>query len=207
MKFCDILDRHESGINTRLGIQNAGGNEEVLFSAAKIFLNGIDAVFVVINGLNDSENSLREFSAAMHGLKGSLLNIGATRLSARAARLEESAKNKDYNYCVKNAPEFLNKMSLFKDNLTAAVLEYKSETEAKKHIREPADITMLSEKAERLRNALIDYDVDLAEECAEKLLGISEETDKIVCEIKDLIKRFDFEAAVNKTERLINENQ
>lgn len=204
MTFCDILDKHDIGINVGLGIRNAGGNDGVLFSAAELLLSGIDKVLSVVKSLSGNDGSMREFTAAMHGIKGSLLNIGAVRLAARAAKLEESARNRDYNYCAENSNGFLSEISIFIERLTAAVNEYKAISETKTHTFESADKAAFTAGVEKLGKALDDFDIDSAEECLNELYAVSAETEKTLCEIKNFVKRYDFEAAIEKTNELIN---
>jgi len=54
-----------------------------------------------------AENDLHNFSIEVHGMKSSLANIGAARLSARALELETAADKNDAGFCTSNLPPFL----------------------------------------------------------------------------------------------------
>jgi HPt (histidine-containing phosphotransfer) domain-containing protein len=52
-------------------------------------------------------NNMQQFSIAVHGMKGSLANIGAMELSSMALALESASKQFDTVYCAENLTSFL----------------------------------------------------------------------------------------------------
>lgn len=202
MTFSDILNKYDCGINPVLGLQNAGGSENVLFSAAEIFTEEFNSSYRKISGSTENEEQLKEYAVIMHGLKGALSNIGALRLSAYAASLEKAARDKDRDYIIRNTVSFLNKLTSFNQSLNTAVKDYKNISESGKLLIKSADKAFLHSETEKLKNSLIDFDAELAEEALNGLYGAvsDEETLKLLDLIKGCLKRFDFEAALKKTE-------
>jgi len=67
-----------------------------------------------------ASNDMHNFSIEVHGMKSSLANIGAVKLSARAFELETAADKKDAAFCASNLSSFLNDLRKLALNLKEA---------------------------------------------------------------------------------------
>ena len=58
-----------------------------------------------------SENDMHNFRIEIHGMKGSLANIGAVELAEKAHNLELASMKMDADYCVSNLPVLLEELN------------------------------------------------------------------------------------------------
>ena len=62
----------------------------------------------------------KNFRIEVHGIKGSLANIGAAQLSSKALELENASFKEDEAFCSANLPPFLEALQKFKSDITEA---------------------------------------------------------------------------------------
>lgn len=70
-----------------------------------------------------SANDMNNFRIEVHGIKGSLANIGAMELTAKALNLEVASAKIDTDFCVANLPSLLEEINNLKSKLKEAFSE------------------------------------------------------------------------------------
>jgi PAS domain S-box-containing protein len=70
-----------------------------------------------------AEGDMRNFSIAVHGIKGALSFTGAVELSRQAYDLEMASDQKDASFCAAHLPPFLEELDRLRRSLTAAFTE------------------------------------------------------------------------------------
>ncbi|MDR2346951.1 MAG: response regulator [Planctomycetaceae bacterium] len=84
----DINEVH--GLDIKTGLNRIGGNVSIYIEILKIYVESTPEILDVIR-MPAAEN-LKDYATAIHGIKGSSLNIGADNIGQLAAELEAEAK-------------------------------------------------------------------------------------------------------------------
>jgi signal transduction histidine kinase/DNA-binding NarL/FixJ family response regulator/HAMP domain-containing protein/HPt (histidine-containing phosphotransfer) domain-containing protein len=98
------------GLDLSIGLNRVEWQRSVYEKSLKYMMQEIgkdDKNLNIFLAANDTE----QFSITAHGLKCSLANIGAMRLSAKAFALEKAADAKDSGLCAGNLPPFLEELN------------------------------------------------------------------------------------------------
>ena len=107
----DLLRRLDGFRELDLGasLQRVGGMVEVYEQSLDIVVRRLPGV---IQKLGDylGQGDMKSFAIDVHGVKGSLGNIGATELVEQAQELETRSKGGDLEYCQRRAPLFLEEL-------------------------------------------------------------------------------------------------
>jgi CheY-like chemotaxis protein len=116
--FWDKIGQIEE-ISLATGLDRVAGQRDIYKKTLKLMLADIDK----------SDRNLRKFLAAadmhnfrieVHGIKGSLANIGAMELAAKAFELESASSKEDSGFCAANLPPFLVGLSKLNQKLQEA---------------------------------------------------------------------------------------
>jgi HPt (histidine-containing phosphotransfer) domain-containing protein/HAMP domain-containing protein len=115
------------GLSVEAALETMGDLEDVYERAIRLFIRLAPESAAKMDGyLNDD---IKAFAIEIHGMKGSLNNIGAAGLAARAAGIEDKAKSGDAAYCVAEYPRFRELMLDLRDRIADAL---PSETSSQK---------------------------------------------------------------------------
>jgi signal transduction histidine kinase/CheY-like chemotaxis protein/HPt (histidine-containing phosphotransfer) domain-containing protein/HAMP domain-containing protein len=98
------------GLNLSIGLNRVEWQRNVYEKSLKYMMQEIEKNDKNLNTFL-AAHDMEQFSIAAHGMKGSLANIGAVRLSARAFALEKAADAKDSSLCAGNLPPFLEELN------------------------------------------------------------------------------------------------
>jgi HPt (histidine-containing phosphotransfer) domain-containing protein len=148
---------------------------------------------------------MHNFAINVHGMKGSLANIGAMEISALAKDLEFAAKDANSAFCASNLPAFLEKLQGLQQKLIEAFAE-----EDHGPIEIPPELPPILKK---LAIALGESDyaaIDKGTESLDKLiknLGSEQKYDSLkneIEQIKDAIMMLDYESALEMMQNLLN---
>ena len=88
------------------GLSRVEGQRRVYESTLRLMMKEIEKSDRNLNDFLDA-GDMRGFYIEVHGLKGSLANIGAAELSDMAYKLETASGNNDKDFCVYNLPSLL----------------------------------------------------------------------------------------------------
>ncbi len=146
------------------------------------------------------ENNLESFAILAHGMKGSLANIGAMKLSEQAAELEMAAKLNNTQFCITHFPNFLELLEGFTDKLSNIFISEVSNVD----LRSSGDMNELKNTLVFMYNALDSFESD---EASEQLLEImkytyGKEIDNLLKQIFETIEAFDFEKGMSIIQEL-----
>ncbi len=110
------------GVDVRLGLDRIGGLSDVYEKSLAIMARRLPEVIGRLASFLEGED-LKGFSIEVHGAKGSLANIGATRLARAAEELEFSAKDGDLDFCRANLPPFADELEALHRRLAGILAE------------------------------------------------------------------------------------
>jgi HPt (histidine-containing phosphotransfer) domain-containing protein len=83
-------DNEIDGLDMKAGIERVVGNEAIYREILKIYIETTPPVLDELR--QPTAETLKNYAVAIHGIKGSSLNIGAEKVGKMAAALEMSAK-------------------------------------------------------------------------------------------------------------------
>ncbi len=98
------------GVDVRLGLDRIDGMQEVYERSLRILTRRLPGVRDKLSSMLDDAD-LPGFAIEVHGLKGSLNNIGATALAAEAEALEVKSKKGDLAFCAHCLPSLATALS------------------------------------------------------------------------------------------------
>jgi len=145
-------------------------------------------------------NDMKNFRIEVHGLKGSLANIGAMELAAKAYSLEAASEKKGSVFCSVNLPDFLEELNHLNLKLDDAFLEIINDGKLGEI---PPELPPILKK---LINAFDEIDIVLIDEEIKKLdaLNLSGALGDEVELIKDAAIMMDYDMAVQQIHKLLN---
>jgi CheY-like chemotaxis protein len=186
------------GLSISIGLDRIEGERELFKKTLKLMLYEIEK----------SDKNLREFLAAgdmgnfsieVHGIKGSLANIGAMELAETAYALETASGKKDKDYCVSNLPDFLEKLSGLGQKLQEA---FSATDPADEPMEIPPELPAI---LLRLTVAFSETDLALIDTEVENLdaLNPAGSLKNEIERIKDAVMMMDYDSATEHISKLI----
>jgi CheY-like chemotaxis protein/two-component sensor histidine kinase len=157
------------GIDVRTGVYMTGGSEQNYMRALSAFYrDGTEKLAQIAECFQKGDT--KSYAACAHAVKGASASIGATKLSSFAKALELAAKNENVDYVKRNNALFLDELKTLLDNISYVI------TSTGKSAGGPAaDKELVKALIAKLRNALVDFDIETADITLTTLL--SEELD------------------------------
>jgi CheY-like chemotaxis protein/HPt (histidine-containing phosphotransfer) domain-containing protein len=101
-----ILDFEVSGVDLNEGLERLGGDANLLLEVVEAFINFTPKVLEQVRS-GPQENNLKEYSVAVHGIKGSCYNIGAREVGTLAESQEYAAKEGRLDDAQEGHPRFV----------------------------------------------------------------------------------------------------
>jgi signal transduction histidine kinase/HPt (histidine-containing phosphotransfer) domain-containing protein/ActR/RegA family two-component response regulator len=142
------------GVDVALGLDQIGGLQDAYSDSLRILTRRLPEVSERLEGFL-AEGDLKGFSIEVHGLKGSLANIGGKELAKKAETLELGSKAGDENFVRENLAELRTGMHELEDALAAAE-EKTRPSEAEKPMGDPdalaQSLTLARELLEAFEN-------------------------------------------------------
>ncbi|MDR0219813.1 MAG: response regulator [Lachnospiraceae bacterium] len=199
--FWKEIDKIE-GLYADVGLDRVSGQHEIYKSSLKLMTTEIEKCRRKLGRFLE-EGNMYQFEVLVHGMKGSLANIGAMELSERALVLEKAAENKDtgWEYCKENMAAFLEDLAVFGDQLKkafAAKSGTAGETETPKGLEEV--FAKLKEAFDQADYGALDGLLEQLDDL--KLTGVYAEE---AARIKEMVGMMDFEGAVHIMDELISQ--
>jgi CheY-like chemotaxis protein len=111
----DLLKQFKNidGLDTEAGLTHVGNYEEAYIEVLRAFFSDVDNQVEGLRGALASED-WKDYTIRIHGLKGSLLNIGAKDLGKRAYELEMASRAGDTDKCKQETDPICQAMARFK---------------------------------------------------------------------------------------------
>ena len=200
MKMWKKIEQIEE-ISINAGLDRVFGQRDVLEKSLKLTIKEIDNCD---NKLNKYlvEKNMYDFSIITHGMKGSLANIGAMDLSAKALDLEKASEKNDYDFCVLNLPDFLKGLNNLKTGLKKAFDEKNYENHGLP-FEIPEELPLIFEK---MSEAFDKMDFTVIDERIKEIddLKLSGRLKEEIEQIKDAVLVMDYEEAKIIMQKLLN---
>ncbi|MDR0290401.1 MAG: response regulator [Treponema sp.] len=188
------------GLSVKIGLDRVSGQKDVFEKSLQLTLKEFEKCETSLKAFLES-GDLHNFSIEVHGLKGSLANIGIMELSARAYELETAADKGDAAFCAEHLPPLMESLRRVKNGLEAAFGGLAAARRQEGPIDIPPELPPIFRK---LSAAFADYDFLAIEEGIKSLDALSpsdalrDELDKI----KEAVIVADYETALQVMEGL-----
>ncbi|MDR0441892.1 MAG: response regulator [Treponema sp.] len=186
------------GLSVQTGLERLMGQRDIYEKALKLLLKEIDKCDRNLKEFL-SVNDMHNFAIEVHGMKGSLANVGAMEISALAKELEMASKAVDADFCATNLPPFLDRLGNFKASLVDAFAE---EKQNQGPVEIPPELPPILEKIKAaISNEETDYvAIDEGLEDLDKLNAGALKED--IDQIKEAVAMLDYENAMEMMRRL-----
>jgi len=191
-EFLQAMSKIED-INAEVGLSRVSGMENMYRDTLELFNQKLipecDTMYNMIN-----YGDINGFSISVHAMKSALSTIGAMSLSETAFRLETSAKENDFGFCVERFPAFRNKLLKLHEELSV-IFPDKDKKDSKKRI---GDRAYLKEKLDKAKIAAADFDNDAGLNVLSDLLtyDFGERNNDLLESVAKAFKDFNFSDAV-----------
>jgi PAS domain S-box-containing protein len=106
-------------LSVKTGLERVSGQRDVYERSLELTIKEIEKCKKNSNKFL-AAGDMHNFSIEVHGMKGSLANIGAMELSAIAKELEAASDRADSAFCLSNTPPFLQELDNLKSGLEEA---------------------------------------------------------------------------------------
>jgi len=192
------LLREVDGLDVDTAIAVMGGMEDVYEKSVRLFARLAPGCVEKMDGFIDTD--LHAFATEVHGVKGSLNNIGALGLGSKAAEIEGAVKSGNAVTAIKNYPSFRAALLEFHGKLVSALPEHEAAE------RPQGDKTELLEPLRKAAAAAEDFDaygaMDIMRGVEKFTYG--EEIDSLVREAVVSLENYDSEKAAALIAKLID---
>jgi signal transduction histidine kinase/DNA-binding response OmpR family regulator len=187
------------GLTVSTGLEHVANQWDIYEDSLKLTIKEIEKSITNLNKFLDADD-MKNFSIEVHGMKGSLANIGVLALSAKARELEIAADQGDAAFCSSNLPIFLEELDDLKFKLDEAFAEIKQNQGP---IEIPPELPLIFEK---LKNAFDEMDFVAVDNEMEKMgaLEINEALKEKIEQIKDAVLVTDYEKAMDVIQTLLS---
>ena len=147
-----------------------------------------------------TSGDMKNFCTEVHGIKGSLLNIGAMVLASKAYELEIASDKEDLTFCKNHLPSFLDYICKLKDDLTEAFSLIKENNESVIITPELASVFKV------LLNSFKNFDLMMIDRQIDKLdsFNFSGALKNEIEQIKETIMMMNYDKATGLISKLLN---
>jgi len=184
------------GLSLSEGLDRVEGQRDVYQQTLKLMIKEIEKCDQNLNGFL-AVGDMRGFCIEVHGMKGSLSNMGATELSEKARELEVASGRDDISFCISNLSSFLFDLCEMRMSLTEAFSHIKKDIITKL----PPELSPIFSN---LTGALREMDIVAIDEGVQKLtaLSLSGALGEEIENITDAVMMTDFDYAIEVIQRL-----
>lgn len=164
------------------------GTEELFWTVLKVYYKAIEKKAKLIKQLEQEEN-WTDFTIEVHALKSSSKQIGAMRLSERAAALEKAGNARDSEFIHKNTDRMLDQYLGYRFVFKPFLPEDKKEDGGQENI----SVAGLLKHFEDMRTAMEDLDMDRMEEVVQEMNHYHYEDwqEEMFTRLKDAVEEID----------------
>jgi HPt (histidine-containing phosphotransfer) domain-containing protein len=159
--FWDMIHKIE-GLSVEIGLDLAYRQLNVYRNTLEICAREIVKTVTNLDQFF-AEKDMRNFRIEVHGMKGSLSNIGAIELASKALELEDAAREEDVEFCASKLPIFISELISFDAQLKEAFAELKKNQSSIMTIplELPPILTRLTEAFDNMDIDAVFHEVDL----------------------------------------------
>ncbi len=191
-KIAEIA-KNISEIDIDSAIKRMGGNSDIFESSLKILTHRMPETMDKINSYLAAED-IKNFTIEVHGIKGSLMNVGVIEIAKLAEALEERSKNQDIDFCKQNLPELnvqlltlYEKLSKIIDNEEDNISSFKKE----------GDIATLRVQIEEINQYIENFEIDEAIDTLKNVMSYTYNKDvgSFLQKLLRFLEEFEYEKA------------
>jgi HPt (histidine-containing phosphotransfer) domain-containing protein len=187
-----------NGLNVSDGLDRLRGERSVYEKTLRLLVQENEkSVKKLIKFLSD--NDMENFRIEVHGLKGTLDNVGVTQLSKKAYELEIASGKTDVEFCGKKLPELIEGLSKINLEITEAfALIVQSESD----IKIPPELPPIFQK---MIKAFDDYDLMSVRKEMEniKVLNLTDILSWKIDLINEAVILMDYDEAKRQIQKLL----
>jgi signal transduction histidine kinase/CheY-like chemotaxis protein len=195
-------------IDVQKGIQMTGGTEEGYYIVLSIFRKDAQERMPLLRKMLEEDN-LPEFTTLAHALKSASSSIGATKISAEAARLEEAGKAEDMAFIYANLDKFIDTLSSLISEIDNVMEALKDDERGSNQKKNRASIDILfpllrelivalkTKNVSEIDRLLIEFDKNLPDT----------ETREAFEKISDYVLVTEFDRAIKTIEDILNDKR
>ena len=182
------------GVDVRLGLERIGGLQDPYERSLRILARRLPETAERLTGFLESDD-LKGFSIEVHGLKGSLNNIGASVLAEMAEVLEQRSKGGDGAFCRRSLPALCDALAYLQRALSAALARQEG---AAAEERPAGDRVGLSRGLAPVRAMLDAFEGEEALQAVQQLAAYSygNDVDEMLAGMIRAIEEFEYEQAI-----------
>jgi CheY-like chemotaxis protein len=201
----DFLDRLAEipGVNVEKGMVNFFHKEEMYKDTLKMFQNRVDGECENMSAFL-AEGNVERFTISIHGIKTSLLTLGASEMSILAYEMEMEAKAGNVVYCQEHYPPFMAQVMALSQRL-AELFASETATDGQTGGGRPKEsAAFLLERLHQFMAAADDLDTDAGAAVLTELCGYDwgDVVASLLQDALDATKAFDYDAALEKVQKL-----
>ncbi|MDR0497365.1 MAG: Hpt domain-containing protein, partial [Treponema sp.] len=192
------------GLQTETGLERFLGQRDSYEKTLKLLIKEIEKCDKNLNEFLSADD-MHNFAVDVHGMKGSLANIGAMEISELAKELEFAAKDSNTGFCASNMPPFLEKLRSFRQNLVEAfAMEKQNNTPIEIPPELPPILKKLADAVNETDYSAIDKGIESLEKLSQsfgsesKHGALKEELEQII----DAVQMMDYENALRVIQKL-----
>ena len=179
------------GVDMERGFARFDGNKAAWYDILRTFANDMRPRIESIDGV--SEQELTEYANVIHDIKDASRGITADMLGDSAERLEDAARDGNFNYVNMHNPVFLNTLKKLIGDIDDAIMEFEARNE-KPTKGKPDDETLAI-----LREACVACSMDGVDGAMDELGKYQYDSDDGLYEwLKEKVGLMDFKAIIER---------
>ena len=179
------------GLYVQTGLDRVSGQQDVYEKSLELMMTEAESRVEKLTRFI-AASDLRNFSIEVHGLKGSLANIGAIELAAQALNLEIASDKSNADFCSSNLPHFLTALEELQSSLASA---FEIRNQGKAPLVIPPELPGVFGKIKTAIDMKNYSAIDRAMESLDNLNSEGSMNDEIE-KIKDAVMMMEYERAV-----------
>ena len=186
-------------VQVKQGLSYCGGKITDYLSILKLVYESSESQLKELKTLYEQQD-IKSYTIQIHGLKGQLLNIGATELSNDAKRLEQAGKEEDTEFIDANLESFVKQYRELLELLKEVLKTYQLIEE---QVTEEAPVSDLSQVVKDIQKSLDDFDFARASKLIHSVQkeGLSKEDAALMEELCVLVEDMDIDKMQELLER------
>lgn len=190
-------------LDTEIAIEAIGGSEELYCMLLKQVIRRIPENIQSMDKKLMEDCDLHSFAIIVHGLKGSLRQIGHHRLASLSDMLETGAKDGDLTFCHERYGELKDDLLYFYEQAESLLQDSQDRTKTGVDV---CNISVYFDELKRAKTAADEYDTLTAMGIISQLVNkhFDEQTDMLLSSAMNELEAFQPLSALMHIEKLIN---
>ena len=183
-----VIDKVIRGLNTEKGIKRFGGNLNTYHKVLSSYVKNLPPLLEKAEKISTNKELLSDYEIIVHGIKGSSWGICADEIAELAEKLEKAAGEGNYEYININNKNFI--------EITRKIITDIEKMLEEIHVihRKPRKEKPDQELLEKLRDACINYEMNIVDEAITELEKYEYELDnELVVWLRQNVEQTNFD--------------